>query len=201
MRRPIFLLDDDAGVRDSVRALLEANGFPVTAHGSATTFLAEEAVERGACLIADIRMPGMDGLQLQEELIRRKCLIPIIIMTGHGDVAQAVRAMKAGAVDFIEKPFEADILLASVQRALEHGTKVRTRADEVASAARHVGLLTPREKEVFRQLVLGRSNKAAALELGISARTLEIHRAHIMQKTESRSLSDLVRMSVALNGI
>jgi two-component system response regulator FixJ len=192
----IFVVDDDADVRDSIRLLLESANFSVAAYGSAKQFLAEKPAA-GACLIADIRMPEMDGLELQEELGRRNLGLPVIIITGHGDVPLAVRAMKAGAVDFIEKPFDDDLLLSSVQRAIEIGRKTRSLAAEAAAAERLLALLTPRERTVLDQLVVGRSNKVAAYELGISPRTVEIHRAHIMDKMNARSLSDLVRISLA----
>ena len=192
----ICLVDDDPDVRDSMRALFESVGYLVKDYDSAKAFLADKNLH-GHCLIADIRMPEMDGLQLQEEIVRRKLGFPVIIITGHGDVPLAVRAMKAGAVDFIEKPFDDETMLASIRRALEIGSKTRTEAAEAAAAERLLGLLTPRERNVLDQLVVGRSNKVAAYELGISPRTIEIHRAHIMDKMNARSLSDLVRISLA----
>ena len=136
------------------------------------------------------------GLELQEEIVRRKIGLPVIVITGHGDVALAVRAMKSGAIDFIEKPFDSEILLTSVQRAFAFGRTARNEAAEVADAERLLALLTPRELKVLDQTVSGRSNKVAAYELGISPRTIEVHRAHIMHKVSARSLSDLVRISV-----
>jgi two-component system response regulator FixJ len=191
----ISVVDDDADVRDSIRLLLESANFSVKAYGSAKQFLSEKVP--GACLIADIRMPEMDGLALQEEIANRGSGLPVIIITGHGDVPLAVRAMKAGAVDFIEKPFDDEQLLTSVGRAIEIGRKTRSKAAEAAAAERLLALLTPRERTVLDQLVIGRSNKVAAYELGISPRTVEIHRAHIMDKMNARSLSDLVRVSLA----
>lgn len=191
----VSVVDDDAGVRDSIRLLLESANYAVKAFGSARQFLDEK--HAAACLIADIRMPEMDGLELQQEIVRRGSGLPVIIITGHGDVPLAVRAMKAGAVDFIEKPFDDELLLSSVQRAIEIGRKTRGAAAEAAAAERLLALLTPRERTVLEQLVIGRSNKVAAYELGISPRTVEIHRAHIMDKMNARSLSDLVRISLA----
>jgi len=193
----IYVVDDDADVRDSIRILLESAGYAVKAFGLAREFLAEKN-PTGGCLVADIRMPEMDGLELQEELVRRKLGLPVVIITGHGDVPLAVRAMKVGAVDFIEKPFDDENLLGSIRRALEIGRQTRTKAAEAASAERLLALLTPRERTVLDQLVVGRSNKVAAYELGISPRTVEIHRAHIMDKMNARSLSDLVRISLAV---
>ncbi len=192
----IFVVDDDDDVRDSIRILLEAAGFAVKDYGSAKAFLADK-ITVGHCLIADIRMPEMDGLELQEEVVKRKLGLPVIVITGHGDVPLAVRAMKAGAVDFIEKPFDEEILLTSIRRALELGSKTRSEAAEAAAAERLLALLTPRERNVLDQLVIGRSNKVAAYELGISPRTIEIHRAHIMDKMNARGLSDLVRVALA----
>ena len=142
-------------------------------------------------------MPEMDGLQLQREIVRRGYAIPVIVVTGHGDIALAVQAMKTGAIDFIEKPFSADTILQSVERALDFGRRARSRSAEANSAQEALSLLTPRERQVFEQIVAGRPNKIAAYELGISPRTVEIHRAHIMDKMRVRSLSDLVRISLA----
>jgi two-component system response regulator FixJ len=192
----IFVVDDDHDVRESTRVLLESAGFKVRVYASATAFLADRPPPVG-CLIADIRMPEMDGLELQEELIRRGVDLPVIIMTGHGDVPLAVRAMKAGALDFIEKPFNDEFMLASVRRALEIGLRTRNKLAEAKAAQDLLNLLTPRERNVLEQLVAGRSNKVAAYELGISPRTIEIHRARIMDKMNARSLSDLVRIALA----
>jgi two-component system response regulator FixJ len=192
----VFVVDDDADIRDSIRELLRTAGYAVRSFASAMEFLAEKH-GNGGCLIADIRMPQMDGLELQEEIIRRKIGLPVIIITGHSDIPLAVRAMKTGAVDFIEKPFTAEILLASVQRALEVGRLTRGKAAAAATAERLLSLLTPRERNVLDQLVIGRPNKIAAHELGISPRTVEVHRANIMHKMNAHSLSDLVRIAVA----
>ena len=189
----VFVVDDDADVRDSIRVLLESGGLKVQVFSSAKAFLAEAASARG-CLITDIRMPEMTGLEMQEELSRRRIALPVIVITGHADVPLAVRAMKAGAVDFIEKPFDDEQMLAGVRRALEVGRKSRSRTAESEAARGLLGQLTPREKAVLDKLVTARSNKVAAHELGISPRTVEIHRAHIMDKTKAANLSDLVRL-------
>ncbi len=191
----VIVVDDDEHVRDSMRALLESAGYAVRDFASASAALAADISDSG-CLIADIRMPEMDGLELQEHLGNRSS-IPVIVITGHGDVPLAVRAMKAGAVDFIEKPFDDEIMLRSVQRAIEIAAHVRSRTADARAAQQLLSLLTPRERNVLEQLVAGRSNKVAAYELGISPRTIEIHRAHIMDKMNARSLSDLVRVSLA----
>lgn len=192
----LFVVDDDFDVRDSMRALLESAGFAVRDYASAKSFL-EGRPAQGGCLIADIRMPEMGGLELQEQIAARGIDLPIIFITGHGDVPLAVRAMKAGAVDFIEKPFDDATMLRSIRRALEFGLQTRSRAAEAKAAEDLLAQLTPRERDVLKQIVIGRSNKIAAYELGISPRTIEIHRAHIMGKMNARSLPDLVRITLA----
>jgi two-component system response regulator FixJ len=192
----VFVVDDDADIRDSMRLLLEVAGFKVCNFTSAKQFLADDAAKHG-CLIADIRMPDMSGLELQEEVAKRHLDLPVIIMTGHGDVPLAVRAMKAGAVDFLEKPFDEEKLLTSVRRALEISSNARSRKAEARAAKTLLDSLTPRERGVLDKLVQGRSNKVVAYELGISPRTVEIHRAHIMGKMDASSLSDLVRVVLA----
>ena len=196
VKATVFVVDDDADVRASVRALLEAESLPVETYESAVAFLAEGAFGRG-CVVADIRMPDMDGLELQQELTRRQIGLPVIIVTGHGDVALAVRAMKAGAVDFIEKPFDADLLLDSIRRALETGERTQARASEAKAAAAAISQLTAREREVLEHLIARQPNKVIAYELGISPRTVEIHRARVMEKLKAHSLSDLVRLGLA----
>jgi two-component system response regulator FixJ len=191
----VLVVDDDEHVRDSMRTLLESAGYAVRDYASAKAVLRDNIAD-GGCLIADIRMPETDGLELQEEISKRNS-IPVIIITGHGDVPLAVRAMKAGAVDFIEKPFDDEVMLRSVQRALEISAHVRSKSTECRAAQQLLALLTPRERTVLDQLIAGRSNKIAAYELGISPRTIEIHRSHIMDKMNARSLSDLVRLSLA----
>jgi two-component system response regulator FixJ len=197
MADPILIVDDDADVRDSLRALLESAGFEVRDFDSAKAVLAEGALAKGACLIADIRMPDMDGLALQEELVNRRVGIPVIIVTGHGDVPLAVRAMRAGAIDFIEKPFDDELLLKSIERALQIGKDSRNQASFAETAAARVGQLTERERQVLERLVAGQPNKVIAYELDISPRTVEIHRAHVMEKMQARSLSDVVRFALA----
>jgi two-component system response regulator FixJ len=188
----IFIVDDDAGIRDSIRMLSEAAGFQARGFPSAEAFLADPSAKRG-CLIADVRMPGMNGLELQEEIGRRHAQLPVIIITGHADIPLAVRAMKAGAVDFLEKPFDGARLMESVRRALELGSKTRSRKEETRDARRLLDHLSQRERIVLDRLVQGQPNKIVAHELGISPRTVEIHRAHIMLKMDASSLADLVR--------
>jgi two-component system response regulator FixJ len=195
VKATIIIVDDDADVRDSLRALLEAADFGVVDFDSAKAFLAAPA-PRAGCMIVDIRMPDMDGLALQEELVKRDVGIPVIVVTGHGDVPLAVRAMKAGAVDFIEKPYDDELLLDSVRRALAAGRELRKPRVDPA-IAELVASLTPREREVLEHLIAGRPNKVIAFELGISPRTVEIHRAHLMEKMRARSLPELVRTALA----
>jgi two-component system, LuxR family, response regulator FixJ len=190
----IYVVDDNALFRDSMRALLESSGYAVRDYSSAKLFLADD--HQSGCVIADICMPEMNGLELQEEMGRRGIDLPVIIITGRGDVALAVRAMKAGAVDFLEKVFSYDRLLACVQQALATGEETRAEAVESKTAKRLVALLTPREHHVLGHLVAGHSNKVSAFELGISPRTIEIHRAHIMDKMNARNLSEVVRIAL-----
>ena len=192
----VYVVDDDADVRDSLRLLLSASDFRVEVFDSAHAFL-EHAHAAHACLVTDVRMPGMDGLALQEELSRRGETLPVIIMTGHGDVPLAVRAMRAGAIDFLEKPFDGEALLASVDRALARRSEDLSRGAAAEAAAGHLAHLTEREREVMDLLVLGKANKVIAFELDISPRTVEIHRARVMEKTGAKSLADLVRLALA----
>jgi two-component system, LuxR family, response regulator FixJ len=195
--RVICIVDDDEAVRDSLEAVLEAEGFDVAAFASARDFL-DDGLAGAGCLVTDLRMPDMNGLELLAALAGRAQAPPVIMITGHGDVPMAVRAMKLGAVDFIEKPFDTQVLVARVREALRGPGA----ADDGASVApcdiqRRLELLTPREREVLEQLVIGRSNKAIGLELDISPRTVEIHRARVMQKMAVSSLAELVRLALA----
>jgi two-component system response regulator FixJ len=194
----IFIVDDDEAVRDSLQLLLQAAGFPqIGAYGSSLQFLDAAAPRPGDCLLLDVRMPDMDGLEVQAELNRRAIRLPVIVMTGHGDVPIAVRAMKAGAADFIEKPFQDDVLIASVRRALALSAETTRVSEEVSETVRRLETLTAREREVLEGMVAGHPNKVIAHDLGISSRTVEIHRARVMDKMDARSLSVLVRMSLA----
>lgn len=200
--KPVFLVDDDAAVRDSLALLLGVAGFKVQAFGSAGAFLDAYDPEQSGCLVTDIRMPGMDGLELQAELMRRNIDLPVIFITGHGDVAKAVQALKAGACDFIEKPFEEETLTGSIRQAFEsegHRQSSRQRREQAGISSRRQ-LLTPRESQVMDLVVDGHSNKSIAQKLGISARTVEIHRARVMDKMKARNLSELVRMALSALG-
>ena len=195
--RLVYIVDDDEAVRDSLSALLEARRYTVATFASGRDFLAVAPTLRPGVLIADIRMPEMDGLELQQRLIERSLRYPLIVITGHGDVPLAVRAMKAGAVDFIEKPFAAELMLDSVGAALARLTTAEPITEAAATAAARVAKLSPRELEVLQGLLSGLPNKSIAYDLGISPRTIEIHRARVMDKMGARSLSELIRMSLA----
>lgn len=197
----VFVVDDDADVRDSLASLLTSANFRVETFDSARAFLASDGLGRTGCLVADVRMPDMDGLELQEELGRRKSKLPVIIITGHGDVPLAVRAMKAGAVDFLEKPFEEERLIASIRRAFATGSAAATQAKAVEAVSRRIAQLTGREREVLSLVVAGRANKEIARALNISPRTVEIHRAHVMEKMEADSLAELVRLTMRIADI
>lgn len=193
----VFIVDDDPGMRDSLRFLLESRGFSVEAFGSAQDFLKSSGPGRGGCLVVDVRMPDMTGLELQERLARTHSPLRIVVMTGHADVAMAVGAMKAGAVDFIEKPFSDEVLVESVERALEQSRRLATREHSAAETDERLQTLTAREREVLEHLATGSPHKVIAHALNISPRTIEVHRARIMQKLGARNLADLVRMTMA----
>ncbi|MFP5330691.1 MAG: response regulator FixJ, partial [Alphaproteobacteria bacterium] len=188
-KRLVHLVDDDEAIRRSTGFVLKTSGYRVKSYESGAEILKSLPEFEPGCILLDIRMPGMDGMEVQQELRSRGITAPVIIMTGHGDVALAVQAMKAGAVDFIEKPFEKAVLLSAIEQGferLDHSEAGRARADE---AAVRLQSLTPREREVLDGLSRGLPNKTIAYDLGISPRTVEIHRANLMTKLEARSLS------------
>ena len=190
----VFLIDDDQAVRDAVGLLLRATGLIVESFASATDFLkSADGIRRPGCLLLDVRMPGMSGLDLQKQLQEQGHHIPIIFMTGHGDIPMATRAMKAGAFDFIEKPFQGQTLLARVREALERDARELRRQAQRSEAAARLARLSPREREVLERVAAGQYNKVIAAELGISLSTVEIHRKRVMEKLEADSLSDLIR--------
>ncbi len=193
---PVYVVDDDDAVRDSLALLLEASGLRVEAFAAAAEVLVRCRDERPACVITDVRMPEMDGLELQQRLARLHAHLPVIVITGHGDVPLAVQAMKAGAVDFIEKPFSDDVILASIETAVARERRGAGPSAIVGEFGNRLARLTPREREVFHQLIVGHPNKVIAYNLGISARTVEIHRARVMEKMEVRSLPELVRLAI-----
>ena len=197
-RLTVHIVDDDPAVRDSVSFLLETADFVVFTYDSAAAFLAQLGTMRPGCLLTDIRMPDMDGLQLQQALVACGAAIPVIMMTGHGEVPVAVQALKAGAVDFLEKPFSDNDLIAAVRNAATQSRTLAAAEAEARAIVARFAALTPREQEVFAGLAAGKSNKVIAYDLGISARTVEVHRARVMEKMAARSLSELVRQSFAL---
>ncbi|OGI51054.1 MAG: DNA-binding response regulator [Candidatus Muproteobacteria bacterium RIFCSPHIGHO2_02_FULL_65_16] len=192
----VYVVDDDDAIRDSLRLLLRSAGLQAKTFASAQQFLDAYIEPAPGVLLVDVRMPGMSGLELQELLAARKITLPVIIITGHGHVAMAVRAMKVGAADFIEKPFDNEALLECIRKTLARAADARRLQAHGAEAAARLARLTPREREVLELLVAGKSNKAIASDLGISARTVEVHRAKIMEKLDARSLSDVVRISL-----
>jgi two-component system, LuxR family, response regulator FixJ len=195
--RLIYVVDDDEAVRDSLSLLLETRGLTVRSFASAREFLAAAPTLRPGVLISDIRMPEMDGFELQTRLAERGLSFPLIVITGHGDVPLAVQAMKAGALDFIEKPFAAETMIQAVAAALERLAEPTDEDPLMTAASARLALLTPREREVLDGLLAGLPNKSIAYDLAISPRTVEIHRARVMDKMGARSLSELVRLSLA----
>jgi len=195
--RYVYIVDDDDAVRDSLSVLLEATGRRVRTFALATNFLDAAPTLPLGCLIADIRMPEMDGLELQRALGERDLHFPMIVITGHGDVPLAVRAMKAGALDFIEKPFATPTILASVEAALARVASSGQDDPATRAAREKLALLSPREREVLEGLLAGLPNKTIAYDLAISPRTVEIHRARVMDKMGARSLSELIRLALA----
>lgn len=194
----VYVVDDDLSARESLCWLLNTEGIASRAFESAESFLEHWSTDWTGCITVDIRMPGKSGLQLQEELRARHNLMPIIVLTGHADVPVAIRAMKLGAYDFLEKPYSDDQLLTCVNNALELGREIDHAEIEKNQAARALENLTEREREVMCLVVEGSTNKAVAAQLGISEKTVEIHRSRVMQKTAARSLSELVRICLIL---
>jgi len=190
----VFVIDDDAGTRRAITWLLEANGQCVEAFASGEDFLRAYHADRSGCLILDLRLPGMSGLALQEELDRRAIRLPVIMLSGYPAVAQAVEALQRGALDFLEKPVDEAVLLKHVERALAIDGERRRRERLRHACSERIDRLTPREREVMTLVVAGKPNKVVAWELGISQKTVECHRARVMSKLEVSSLADLVRL-------
>ena len=190
----VFIVDDDAAIRFAMQALMDSVNLNHEIFASADEFLEKITEQRPGCLVLDIRMPGLGGLELQEELIKRGNTLPIIFITGHGDVPMAVEAMQKGAVDFIQKPFRDQELLDRIREALATDEERREEQQAHAEVASRLARLTNREREVFDLVVTGKRNKVIAYELGVSQRTVEIHRARVMEKMQARSLADLVKM-------
>ena len=195
----VYVVDDDAAARDSLEALLLSAGHDVETFESGEAFLEAYDPSWVGCAVLDVRMPGLSGLQVQEELSRRETALPVIIVTGHGDLPMAVRAMQAGALDFIEKPYDEGRLFESVELALQTSKQEADRLHAVADLKERFEQLTPREREVMIEVAFGHPNKVVAHKLGISARTVEIHRARVVEKMQARSLSHLVRMAMQLD--
>ncbi|VAW85292.1 Two-component transcriptional response regulator, LuxR family [hydrothermal vent metagenome] len=192
----VAVIDDDAAVRDSLAWLLKSAGWKVKLYCSAEEYLDSGEVGWCGCLVLDVRMPGISGLELQQQLVAGKNDRPIIILTGHADVAMAVKALQTGAFDFLEKPFDDQVLLERVQQALQHNKEAQNDQIMYRHAEQRMALLTPREREVLGLICIGHSNKMMAEELNISCRTIEIHRGRVMEKMQAESLSSLVRLGV-----
>jgi two-component system response regulator FixJ len=192
----VFVVDDDDAVRTSLRLLLKSVGLPVETFGSAQEFLELFDADRAGCLVLDIRMPGMSGLELQQRLNEMHAIVPIVFITGHGDVPMAVEAMQYGAVDFIQKPFRDQDLIDRINQALEKDRDNRAGLKERDAIRRRIQQLTPREREVLELVTRGKANKVIAADLNVSQRTVEIHRARAMEKMGASSLAHLVRMVI-----
>ena len=190
----VHIVDDDDAVRSALRLLIRSVGLQAQAHASAQEFLGSYDTRTHGCLVLDVRMPDMSGLQLQQELNRRGATIPVVFITGHGDVQMAVAAMQQGAFDFLQKPFRDQELLERVQRALARDAQSRAGMAAHAQIRARLETLTPRETEVMQLVTRGMANKVIGAELGVSQRTVEIHRAHVMEKMRANSLAELVRM-------
>lgn len=194
----VHIVDDEEAIRDSIALLLRSVGLRSRAYVDAHAFLATYQPGHSGCLVLDVRMPRMTGLNLQQELNRRGWSLPVIFVTGHGDVPMAVEAMREGAIDFLQKPFNDDELIRRVHRALEQDHRVRLQSGDREAIALRLGTLTPREREVAERIVAGHANKVIALDLDLSERTVELHRARALQKMQVRGVAQLVQMWMAL---
>jgi two-component system, LuxR family, response regulator FixJ len=192
----VHIVDDDEAVRQSLAFLLSTVGIPVRVYDSATSFLASLATLENGCLITDVRMPDMTGIELLQQLRVRKVKLPVVVITGHGDIPLAVEAMKSGAIDFIEKPFAEEAILRAVRDAEDRARKFGRRSAEETQIATRLASLSERERQVLDGLVAGNANKTIAHELGISPRTVEVYRANVMTKMQVKSLSELIRMTL-----
>jgi FixJ family two-component response regulator len=196
----VFIVDDDDAVRNSLRLLMKSVNIAAQTAASAQEFLANFNPDHPGCLVLDVRMPGMSGLELQQKLSLQGAMIPVIFITGHGDIPMAVEAMQHGAFDFLPKPFRDQDLIDRVQRALQRDAENRGKVHHKDAIRQRYASLTPREREVLELVTQGKANKVMAGDLGVSQRTVEIHRARVMEKMEARSLAELVRMMMELQG-
>lgn len=194
----VYIVDDDPSVRRALVRLIRAAGFDVTAFASAQEFLSAPLAERPCCLVLDVRLPGVSGLELQEQLASSGRHLPIIFITGHGDIPMSVRAMKAGAIDFLVKPFHEKELLEAIRAAIRADLEIRRHEAELSELRRRMMTLTPREREVFELVVRGLLNKQIAARLGTTEKTIKVHRARVMEKMKARSLAELVRLAEKL---
>jgi len=195
----VYVLDDDDGMRKALAALIGTIGYEAIEFARPTEFLRDFDPARPACLLLDVRMPEMSGLDVQRELNRRGAMVPVLLITGHGDVPMAVQAMKNGAFEFLQKPFRDQELVDGINRALKKDAENRQMLERHAEVQRRVASLTPREREVMQLVVDGRANKVIAIDLGLSERTVEIHRANVMEKMQAQSVAHLVKMHLMLN--
>ena len=196
-RKLVHIVDDEEAIRRSASFMLKTSGYAVETWANGALFLKEIRHVPEGCVLLDVRMPEMDGLEVQQAMLERGVTMPVIVLTGHADVSIAVRAMKAGAVDFLEKPFEKAVLIASIEAAFARMAAAGGAAARAAEAEVVLGILTPREREVLEGLAQGLPNKTIAYDLGISPRTVEVHRANLMAKLDVRSLSDALRLAFA----
>src|SRR5690606_842171 len=200
-RQPaIYIVDDDDGMRRALSVLMSTVGYQIIAFDKPTEFLEKFDPNQHGCLVLDVRMPQMSGLEVQQELNRRGAMLPVIMMTGHGDIPMAVQAMKDGAFDFLQKPFRDQELLDRINSALKQDAENRQMVQRHADMRRRAESLTPREREVMALVVDGRANKVIAIDLGLSERTVEIHRANVMEKMGARSVAHLVKMNLTMAG-
>jgi FixJ family two-component response regulator len=200
-RQTVYVVEDDEAVRDSLELLLKSDGKAVRTYENANAFLKDYSDDMAGCIVLDIRMPGMDGMELQKKLNDKHSLLPIIFVTGHGDVPMAVDAMKEGAVDFIQKPYREEALLEKIESALENDKEQRKTLGEKQEIVRRIKTLTPRESEIMDRMIAGQANKVIAIELEISQRTVEIHRSRVMHKMGTHSLAHLVRMVLSVKDL
>ncbi|MBZ2167523.1 response regulator FixJ [Marinobacter sp. F4216] len=201
IQQTVYIVEDDEAVRDSLELLLKSDGKSVKPYENAMAFLKDYSDQMAGCIVLDIRMPGMDGMELQKKLNEKHSILPIIFVTGHGDVPMAVDAMKEGAVDFIQKPYREEALLEKIEAALAQDREQRKSLDEKQEIIRRIKTLTPREHEIMDRMIAGQANKVIAIELEISQRTVEIHRSRVMHKMGTHSLAHLVRMVLSVKDL